>query len=972
MSAARLSRFPFRPDCLPRPRRPALISLLALTSLLLVIGPMTSRAFDEIGGDDVLVTTDTTLLYPSSMDIAENGDIYIAVAALPASGPEIRVFRSQDAGDTFPLWGTITLSVAPALAMDAPCLHVGEGDQNQVYVAFRFRGPSDANYSIMVASAPMSGGSGAWTLRLAMAAAGVDFQSPSLDSDEMSNAAYRLFLVAQASGADGADVWFNRSADFNVTWGSPYQIFSSTTGDGYYSPEVKYGRNGVIHCVCYWRPIATTGRDYKACYRRATAYGFFGIAGWGAVSDLSLSTDGFDEFHVTVAARHNSDDAAVAWSVRDLGGVFHNASYRLSTDGGLTWTGIPVYVPPGNQLPHLIANDDHGRFYAWGNSSGDDEFGMSTYYPDINSFSPLISPMDRLYTNVPNTPTGGRYFDPNKSKGGRPGFHWMTWNSTGADSVFFDGMWRADAGYPNIAPGFPRPLASGVVAPPAICELDGDPQAEIVFGSADGTIHVCNHDGTPVPGWPIHIPLGIFHADATIAVGDITGDSDNEVVAGNSTGQIFAFSANGTLIANWATTIVAGSPVYLAIGAISTAQRQVVTCCGNKVHLFTADGSIAPGFPVTTNTPLSCPPALGDVDGDGDREIVILQQSFLDVLTGNGRVQAARVFNTLGKTFSNAPTLADLDLDGDLEIVAPTDQGDVYVMNSDGSDYPGWPYHDPSGVRMTSVAIAEITYTEPPELFFCQEGPTAAAVHSFTATGVERAGYPRATVPGWYLYGMPIVDEVNQFNLDDVVVAARDQNAYALAGLDGSDLPGWPRFLGAQHNVSAASGDIDADGYLELVFTAWSPPQWAVVDVQTYVNRHPNLSRHWWPMYGYNPLRQGCLACDNDAVSGVDDAPPVAGRLTFAPPTPNPSAAPMTLRFELPVPAAARLDVFDVNGRLVRRLLKSELPAGVRAVTWDGDDDGGLPVAAGHYYLRLMVNGGVDLPPVTRSVVLLR
>ena len=508
-----------------------------------------------------------------------------------------------------------------------------------------------------------------------------------------------------------------------------------------------------------------------------------------------------------------------------------------------------------------------------------------------------------------------------------------------------------------------------MVAPPAICELDGDEESEIVFGTADGTIHVYNHDGSFVPGWPIDI--GSFQADATIAVGDITGNSDNEVVAGNSAGQVFAFQANGSGLPGWPKTLVAGSPAYLAIGAISTVRRQVVTCCSNRVHLINGDGTVAPGFPMQPNTPVAAPPALGDVDDDGDREIVILQQNIMQVLTGQGGVQAVRGFAGEGKTFSNAPTLADLDLDGDLEIVAPTDQGDVYVMYGNGTDYAGsWPYHSPDGVRLSSVAIADISGSGfgQPWLVFSHEGPAAPRVRFLNQDG--STGAALATIPGWFLYGMPIIDHLKCCQ-SSFVVATRDQNGYAWMA-DASELPGWPKLLSARHNVSPASGDVDADGSMEVVFTAYSPAQWAIVDVQYGIRRNPLNVTSWWPMYGYNPMRQGCLACDGDAVSGVDEAAPPVGRVTFAPPVPNPSSAPVSLRFELPEAAAARLDVFDVNGRLVRRLVKAELPAGAHDVNWDGNDGNGTPAAAGSYYLRLTVNGGSGAPAINRKVVLVR
>lgn len=935
-------------------------------ALLLLAAPAAAQEYDEIGGDDVLVTTDNYLLPSPSMDIAENGDIYVAVARAAVagvSGPEIRVYRSQDAGDTFPLWGTITLALALAQAIDDPCVHIGEGTQSRIYVAYRYRGPSDANYSINVAFSELNLTSAVWVQRSAVSQQGIDFQAPSLHSDEMSNADYRLYLAAMGSGSNGGDVWFSRSTTFGDTWEAEYEIFSNTTSDQMAYPEIRYGRNGVVHCVCYYNPTGSPAHDMAARYRRALNYA--AVGNWQPVVDLTSEANGSDEFHVSVAASHASDRVVIGYALRNSAGEFQPARYRWSTDAGATWPLENANSTADNHLPHLLANDPQGRVWAWGNLSGTDNFGVNYFLNTLTFWSPHWSHMDRPYSVVPNTRTGSQYFDLNVAKSGRLGWTWMTWSAGGADSVFFDAGWRTDPGYPNIEPGFPIGLASGVVAPPAVCELDGDPESEIVFGTADGNIHVYNHDGTVVPGWPVDI--GSFHADATIAVGSITGNSDNEVVAGNSTGTVYAFTAAGTPLAGWPITLVAGSPAYLAIGAISTPERQVVTCCGNRVHLINGDGSIAPGFPMQPNTPVSCPPALGDVDADGDRDIVILQQNIMNVLTGQGTVQAVRGFAGDGKTFSNAPTLADIDLDGDLEIAASTDQGDLYLLYGDGSDFPGWPYHDASGVRLTSAALANIRGLFEPEIIFNQEGPTAAAVHALSYWGSELSGYPRTPVAGWYLWGMPIADCLDEGSTD-VVVATRDQNGYAFTNF-GVDLPGWPKFFGAQFNVSPASGDLDSDNRLEVVFTSYSPPGFFIVDVGAAPYRSEMNPDNWWPMYGYNPMRQGCLACDNDRVAGVTGEAPPVGPIVFAAPSPNPASGPVRLEFQLPEAAGVRLDLYDVRGRLVRRMLKEEMEPGPHAVTWDGTVDG-QRAPAGVYFARLQVSGATETRQIHRKVVI--
>jgi hypothetical protein len=48
-----------------------------------------------------------------------------------------------------------------------------------------------------------------------------------------------------------------------------------------------------------------------------------------------------------------------------------------------------------------------------------------------------------------------------------------------------------------------------------------------------------------------------------------------------------------------------------------------------------------------------------------------------------------------------------------------------------------------------------------------------------------------------------------------------------------------------------------------------------------------------------------------------------------------------------------QLDVFDLSGRRVARLLDTQLSGGRHRVEWDGRTGGGIPAASGVYILRL-------------------
>lgn len=67
---------------------------------------------------------------------------------------------------------------------------------------------------------------------------------------------------------------------------------------------------------------------------------------------------------------------------------------------------------------------------------------------------------------------------------------------------------------------------------------------------------------------------------------------------------------------------------------------------------------------------------------------------------------------------------------------------------------------------------------------------------------------------------------------------------------------------------------------------------------------------------------------------------------------PNPFAAGMALRVELPKTSAASLEIYNLRGQKIHTLSYLSLPAGTRELLWDGRDDRGEAVASGLYFWR--------------------
>jgi hypothetical protein len=99
------------------------------------------------------------------------------------------------------------------------------------------------------------------------------------------------------------------------------------------------------------------------------------------------------------------------------------------------------------------------------------------------------------------------------------------------------------------------------------------------------------------------------------------------------------------------------------------------------------------------------------------------------------------------------------------------------------------------------------------------------------------------------------------------------------------------------------------------------------------------------------------------AIVGEDSMPV---DFALAPNYPNPFNPVTTIAYQLPMRAPVTLEVHSLLGQRVRHLVDEVQLAGHHAVTWDGTDDSGRPVASGVYLYRLKT-GHYDR---TRTMVL--
>jgi hypothetical protein len=449
--------------------------------------------------------------------------------------------------------------------------------------------------------------------------------------------------------------------------------------------------------------------------------------------------------------------------------------------------------------------------------------------------------------------------------------------------------------------------------------------------------YVFRHDAVLENGWPVR--------DAELFDGamraNMDADSSLEVIGGGDylTGyRGWNWNLDASNLPAWPVTL-SQNVVGQAVGDVNNdGQLEVVmtsfTLWNKRVWVISNTGQILYQWQPTgvNGTASENSPALADLDGDGDLEIILGGYSDVICWSYDGRVVwgPLNIGGNIGQT-----AVSDLDNDDSLEVVVIS-TSTVRVLNADGSLHAGnWPYQLPTGTFVWSScehagsAVGDID----------NDGEQEIVLNAFTTGGVGHIYH-------WLILA---------FNPD------------------GRPVRGFPIIETRDYTPACTPVifDLDNDGNIEIAsFAEWHPSpiicyyKVSVFDLPTPYNP-ANID---WPMIQHDAQRTGCyggveldsrcIYTDNSQNSLYD----YSSNLHFTA-SPNPFNNETEISFYLPRNSNVELIIYDVNGKEVNRLFDGYYPAGELNASFNGSQ-----LSSGIYFVVLETDEGM----MSRKLILLK
>ncbi|MBX3228267.1 MAG: VCBS repeat-containing protein [Labilithrix sp.] len=331
----------------------------------------------------------------------------------------------------------------------------------------------------------------------------------------------------------------------------------------------------------------------------------------------------------------------------------------------------------------------------------------------------------------------------------------------------------------DLLPGFPIALGASIEGSPKLADIDGDGVRDIVVADSAGKLHVfALKDGKPVEtaGFPyLTRPMDGLNKDLTSEV----------TVPSYAAAPAYVAGAQGGVDPALAREAIVQAPAIADLDGDGKQEIVFVTWSGT-VYVVNARGQDAPGWPrrlplvpscslaPQVGPPIRCAdtqrrwsrgtnsaPVLADLDGDGRPEIVVgTFDGRVYAFDAGGGVRAGFPVELGARRVAASPAAVDLTGDGLPEILVASGDGAAFALDATGRTLPSWPIAIPSP-RLTSPVATDFENDGEPDVIL---GGNGIAPLYFPARGGPGGGFAA-------FFGSPAVGDLDQDGYLDIVVS---------------------------------------------------------------------------------------------------------------------------------------------------------------------------------------------------------
>lgn len=331
----------------------------------------------------------------------------------------------------------------------------------------------------------------------------------------------------------------------------------------------------------------------------------------------------------------------------------------------------------------------------------------------------------------------------------------------------------------------------------------------------------------------ILVPGGWWHSSPALA--DLDGDGDLEIIVGGG-----AWHHDGRPVLGWQQRRSGGGR-SLAVGDVDNDGTLEIAAPG---YLWKADGSLMPGWPTKGCPNNFCTPCLADVDGDGDLEILSTDLELgVCVRHHDGTFLPGWPVSVPGNDVRATVLAHDVDGDGTQEIVFTRLEDEIRVYHLNGTPYRGFPRRSPLP-RQQCFVFADVdgdghaelvrggkaldlmkgtmvmdmggTGGEAPCLVRDPENKKLTAMPPRLPRRAQRLLPPDISGESGFWSDSAVAADIDGDGVVEVLFGNR-KGGYHAYRQDGTQAAGWPKRLSPSGDCGMAVGDLDGDGYFEVV-----------------------------------------------------------------------------------------------------------------------------------------------------------